>query len=323
MTKLNRNYKDRLFLRVFSDKEYLLSLYNAINGSHYTNADELEITTLEDVIYMSMKNDVSFLLGEVLNLWEQQSSYNPNMPVRGLSYFAGLYQQYIERKKINVYSSKLKKLPFPQYIVFYNGRREEPDRMELRLSDAFEKTEATAFMEPSLEVKATMLNINYGNNRELMEQCRRLREYAQFIAAIRDFQDNGMSAEAAVNAAVDLCIKQGILEDILSSHRAEVIAMFLTDYDEQSHMAMERDEWTEAGRAEGKAEGRAEGKAEIVAMIRRKLKKQLDISEIANALEMDQDYVKRIADLISEAPDRTDIQVAEILVGQEVSADSR
>ena len=313
MTKVNRNHKDRLFLRVFSDKEYLLSLYNAINGSHYTNADDLEITTLEDVIYMSMKNDVSFLLSEVLNLWEQQSSYNPNMPVRGLSYFASQYQKYIERKKINVYSSRLKKLPFPQYIVFYNGRKEEPDRMELKLSDAFEKSEATASMVPSLEVRATMLNINYGKNRELMEQCQRLREYAQFIAVIRDFQDQGMSAEEAVNAAVDLCIEQGILSDILSSHRAEVIAMFLTDYDEQSHMAMERDEWTEAGIEQG----RAEGKAEVIAMVRKKLKKGLDMSEIADALELDQNYIRRISDLISENPDQTDIQVAETLVKQE------
>lgn len=127
---VKRTHKDRLFRLVFRDKNDLLTLYNAINGSDYQNPEELEITTLENVIYMGTKNDVSFMIEDILNLWEHQSSFNPNMPIRGLFYFARLYRKYVEEHAVNLYSSRLKELPFPQYIVFYNGLKEEPDRTE-------------------------------------------------------------------------------------------------------------------------------------------------------------------------------------------------
>ena len=86
MVKVNKKYKDRLFRMVFNRKEELISLYNAISHSEYTDPEELEIYTLEDVIYMKMKNDLAFLIDDVLNLWEHQSTWNPNMPVRGAFY---------------------------------------------------------------------------------------------------------------------------------------------------------------------------------------------------------------------------------------------
>ena len=88
---INRQYKDRLFRMVFSRKEDLLSLYNAINGTSYSNPDDLEVATLENALYLSMKNDLAFLLDVVLNLYEHQSTFNPNMPTRALLYFAKLY----------------------------------------------------------------------------------------------------------------------------------------------------------------------------------------------------------------------------------------
>lgn len=69
---VNRQYKDRLFRMVFSRKEDLLSLYNAINGTSYSNPDDLEVATLENALYLSMKNDLAFLLDVVLNLYEHQ-----------------------------------------------------------------------------------------------------------------------------------------------------------------------------------------------------------------------------------------------------------
>lgn len=244
--KSNSQHKDRLFRLIFREKRHLLSLYNAMSGNDYEDPEELELTTLEDVIYIGMKNDVSFLLDDVLNLWEHQSSFNPNMPIRGLSYLARLYQRFIEEHRINIYSSRLQKLPLPQYVVFYNGLREEPDRLELKLSDAFFRKSGSDLL-PCLEVRAVMLNINWGKNRELMEQCKQLREYAQFVARVRGGVKEGLDAEAAVNAAVDSCIQDGILREILSAHKAEVIAMFLTEYDEEKHMAMEREEWLSVG----------------------------------------------------------------------------
>ena len=259
-SKLNRTYKDRLFRLIFQDKRELLALYNAMNGSDYDDPEDLIITTLEDVIYMSMKNDVAFLMGDVLNLWEHQSSYNPNMPLRGLLYFARLYRRYLDEHNISIYSSSLKKLPFPQYVVFYNGLGDEPDRRELLLSDAFIQAEGRK-MEPCLEVKAVMLNINMGKNQKLMDECQRLKEYAVFVASIREGLVSGLEAETAVENAIRDCLQNGILTDILSKHKQEVIGMFLTEYDDQKFMEWEREERFEAGRQEGIAVGLEQGRA--------------------------------------------------------------
>lgn len=243
--KVNRIYKDRLFRLVFSDRRNLLELYNALNGSHYEDPEALEITTLEDAIYMSVKNDLSFLIDNVLNLYEHQSTYNPNMPVRGFFYLADAYRKYVEQRKLNLYSSSLLPLPTPNYLVFYNGLKDAPDRMELRLSDAFAGKGT-----PCLELKATMSNINLGHNRELMEHCKQLHQYAQFVDRVRCGVDLTGDLEQAVNLAVDQCINEGILAEVLSEHRAEVLSVILTDYNEEEHIAMEREEAKNEARAE-------------------------------------------------------------------------
>ena len=95
---VNRQYKDRLFKLIFRDKKDLLQLYNAVNNTEYDNPEDIEVNTLEDVIYMGMKNDVSFLLTDILNLYEHQSTFNPNLPLRGLLYFARLFQNGARKK---------------------------------------------------------------------------------------------------------------------------------------------------------------------------------------------------------------------------------
>lgn len=177
-----------------------------------------------------MKNDVSFLIGGILNLYEHQSTYNPNMPMRGLLYLAKLYERYIQSNKINIFRSQLRKFPNPQYIVFYNGMEDEPDQIELKLSDAFEHTEN---YEPCLEGRAIMLNINYGHNKMLMERCRKLEEYAIFIATIRRYRESESDITEAVNLAVDECIKNNILREILTNSKSEVVSMVLTTFDRE------------------------------------------------------------------------------------------
>ena len=145
----NRNYKDRLFRFVFNNKKDLLDLYNAISGTDYDDPEELEVNTLENVLYLAMKNDLSFLIDAELNLYEHQSTYNPNMPMRGLLYFASVYNRHISSREINIYSSSPKEFPFPQHIVFYNRTKEEPDRKILKLSDLFRRP--TGEKEPCLE----------------------------------------------------------------------------------------------------------------------------------------------------------------------------
>ena len=98
--KINREHKDRLFRLIFGsegNKRNLLELYNALNDTSYSELDDLEITTIEDVIYMGMKNDVSLLIHSRMALYEHQSTYNPNMPIRGMMYAAKLYNKHIEK----------------------------------------------------------------------------------------------------------------------------------------------------------------------------------------------------------------------------------
>lgn len=224
----NRQYKDRLWRMIFNNKEDLLQLYNAINRTDYQNPDDLEVNTLEDVLYLSMKNDVSFLVGGTMNLYEHQSTFNPNMPLRGVFYFSRVYEGYVADNNLMIYHEKRVRLPKPKYIVFYNGTKNQPDSMELRLSDCFENTDNEA---PCLECTATMLNINYGHNQELMKHCRRLEEYSIFVQCVREYIQSEPSVKDALEKAIDTCINQDVLADFLKKHRAEVTNMILTTYD--------------------------------------------------------------------------------------------
>ncbi len=246
-TTVRRNYKDSLFRMVFREKKELLSLYNAINGTSYDNPEDLIITTLEDVLYMGLKNDVSFLIENVMNLYEGQSSWNPNMPLRNLFYASSLYQGYLKEQHLDIYSGTRLKLPTPKFVVFYNGTRSEPDRQELLLSDSFIKTEEP----PSLECRVLVLNINYGQNKELMEACKKLHDYSYFVAKVREYLSQGLMLDEAVDQAVCHCIEKDILREFLEVHRTEVSEVILTEYDEELHL--------KTLYAEGKAEGEARG----------------------------------------------------------------
>ena len=249
----NRTYKDGLFRLVFQKKEDLLSLYNAVNGSDYRNPDELEINTLDNVLYLSMKNDLAFLISGTMNLYEHQSTFNPNMPIRGLLYFSKLYEKYITANEIDIYTSTLKKLPFPQYIVFYNGSDKEPDRLPLKLSDSFYMPAAPKT--PCLECIALLLNINYGHNKVLLEKCRRLKEYAIFVDTVRRELADGIPLKQCLSAAVDSCIEKNILKDVLIQQKAEVIQMILETYDKELHDKTLRREGYEDGYNKGMTDG--------------------------------------------------------------------
>lgn len=256
---INRKYKDRLFRVVFQDKNDLLSLYNAINGTEYTNCNDLIIKTLDDAVYLGFKNDLSFLISNTLNLYEHQSTVNPNMPLRGLIYFTDMLKAYIDENGYNIYGPRLVPLPIPQYIVFYNGAEDLPDVTELRLSDAFGMREAG---KASLECKAVMLNINLGHNLELMEKCERLGEYAYFVAAVLKYRNTGYGLEDAIDYAIEECIEKNMISDVLAKNRSEVMNLLLTDFSERKYRKMLRKEAWEEGKEEGRAEGREEGKEE-------------------------------------------------------------
>ena len=284
MPETNRKYKDTVFRKLFGDKGRLLELYNAINGTAHANPDELEIVTLENAIYMNMKNDLAFLMAFSLNIYEHQSTNNPNMPLRDLVYVAKEYQKLIDTKKF--YSTKKIYIPAPRFVMLYNGTEDLPDKFELKLSDLYNP----AVMEPELELKVTVYNINYGHNQGLMEQCRSLKEYAMYVDKVRSFKKD-MSVREAVICAVEECINQGILKVFLIAQRKEVIAMSIYEYDEEAVLAMLADEYREdgielgkaqgieIGKAEGIEQGRAEGKAEGEDRMLRLVSKMMEAGE--------------------------------------------
>ena len=220
----NRKFKDTVFRMLFSDKEALLSLYNAVNNSHYTDSGALEIVTLENAIYMGMKNDLAFILDMNLYLYEHQSTMNPNIPLRDLFYIAAEYQKLVDKKSL--YSSALQKIPNPHFIVFYNGSTPIDDCYTSRLSDAFyHATDNT-----SLELIVTTFNVNAGHNTKLMSHCQILKEYSIYVAKVRSLAEQ-MPLDDAVQKAVTECIQENILADFLRKNQAEVIAMSIFEYD--------------------------------------------------------------------------------------------
>jgi hypothetical protein len=248
----NRQYKDTVFRMLFSEKENLLSLYNAVTGKAYQNADDLKIVTLENAIYMGMKNDLAFMLETNIYLYEHQSTLNPNIPLRDLIYIGIEYQQYVDDKSL--YSSRLQKIPAPKFMVFYNGTDAVDDRVELRLSKAYEHLAG----EPDLELKVLMLNVNEGHNKELMEQCQTLKEYAIYVARVRKYTSE-MNLNDAVARAIDECIKEGILVEFLRKNRSEVKMVSILEYDKEWEEKKLRKAEYEAGRSEGIEIGKSEG----------------------------------------------------------------
>lgn len=257
MVSVRRDYKSSMFCMLWEKKEELLDLYNATNGTNYTNAEDLEVNTLRNAIYLGMKNDVSFIFEMSLNLYEHQSTINPNMPLRDLFYVAQVLQGMV--KDENLYSTSLVRIPTPKFVVFYNGTEPQPERQVLRLSDSFSKRGGEA----NLELMVEVININPGNNDELLANCKQLREYVRYIERVRVYTAY-MPIEDAVNRAVNECIAEGILADFLSQNKAEVIAMSIFEYNQEAHMKCVHQEAFEEGKAYGKAEGKAEDILELL-----------------------------------------------------------
>ncbi len=288
----NRQYKDTVFRMLFSEKENLLSLYNAVTGSSYQDADDMQVVTLKNAIYMGMKNDLAFMLETNIYLYEHQSTWNPNIPLRDLFYIAIEYQQYVNDKSL--YSSSLQKIPAPKFVVFYNGTEVEDDRVELRLSSAYEHLAG----EPDLELKVLMLNVNEGHNKELMEQCQTLKEYSIYVARVRRYALE-MDLTDAVTRAIEECIKEGILVEFLQKNRSEVKMYSILEYDKEWEEEKLRKAEYEAGMEAGRNEGIELGKGEGIAMAEKKIIQNMhqsgySIQEIAEATQKSEDEVEHL-----------------------------
>ena len=274
---VNRTFKSTLFIMLFEDKKNLLELYNAITGKHYADPELLEINTLENAIYMSMKNDVSFLIDGRLSLYEHQSTKNPNLPLRFLLYISHLYSRMTVKE--NLYGETIIQIPAPEFLIFYNGKDEMPERQLLKLSDMYSVKEE----KPKLELEATLLNISGTNNRKLKEACRTLRDYAIYTDKIREYTAT-MELVEAVDRAINECVEEDVLRDFLMKHKAEARAMSIFEYDQERHMQQER----EAGIEKGERQ-----------LLRRQVQKNLargmSFAEIAGVLDETEERIREIA----------------------------
>ena len=280
MKKINYKHKDRVFKFIFGkNKQWALSLYNAVNGSDYTDPDAIEFNTIDEILYIGMQNDVSFLLFFVMSIWEHQSTFNPNVAVRMFLYAAQLYDKYMTEHNCYRYSRNLIKLPRPKCICFYNGTDDQPEEMILRLSDAFRQN-GEETVDTDIEVSVRMLNINYGKNKALMEACEPLTEYSWLVEKIRQNDKVMKNIEKAVDKTLDEMPDEFIIKKFLLMNKAEVKGMFLTEYDEKKILEQERQE------------GINEANERVAADM---LKKNLPLSLIEEISKLSEDVIRAIA----------------------------
>ena len=290
MAEDHPQYKDRLFNFIFGSEEnkaWTLSLYNAINGSDYTDPNAIEIATIKEIMYLGMRNDVAFIIAEEMNLFEHQATYNPNMPLRLMQYAGNLYEKYIMERKLNKYGKTLVKLPAPKLVVFYNGTDEQEDETILKLSDSF--PEGADF---DIEVKVRMLNVNYGRNRKLLEACKPLSEYAWIVQEVRKNKTRE-DLDSAIDRAITDMPDEFFIKPFLMAHRAEVKGMLLTEYNEAETMELFKEEGREEGRKEGRMEGQLE-KAKQTALNLLRIGK-LTLAEIAESVGLPMAEIQKIA----------------------------
>lgn len=226
---------DSLFMAVFGkdserSKRWRLELYNALNNTNYKDPNALKLNTLENVLFIKMHNDVSFLIDSQLTLYEHQRTTNQNMPLRGFFYFAQLYHKYLIDAEEQLTTSKMIKIPNPNYIVFYNGDTNRDEDYEMRLSDAFMIEDKSG----KFEWTARVLNINKDYNLSLQNKCKALYDYIQFTSRINENKEKGMTNEKAIDEAIDWASEQNLLEGFIKEQKAEVKMTLLTEFNEEA-----------------------------------------------------------------------------------------
>ena len=291
-----RQYKDNVFCLLYRDKNNLLDLYNGLNDTNYTNVDDLTVTTLKGGVYMKYKNDASFVFGQDLYMFEQQSSRNPNMPLRFLHYLSDVYRQMYTNS--DLHRSTMLKIPVPHFVTFYNGKQPLETESILRLSDMYEKKIDC----PELELMVRVININTGaiinqklldtekndiingtnqsddfdkSNKninvgnatnshtyssEFLSKCETLKDYMTFVNKVRVKTDvEKIDIRTAVIEAVDECIAENVLSEFFRNHREEVITVSIYEYDEEGHLEIVKEEGRQLGIAEGEKLGIIKG----------------------------------------------------------------
>ncbi len=217
----------------------------------------IENIRLDQVMYMNLRNDISFLVdNKLIVLAEHQSTINENMPLRFLEYIGRLYERTQEPK--NKYLRGLVKIPTPEFFVFYNGKEDYPTEKTLKLSDAF----LTETKNSSLELTVKVFNINKNKNNRILKKCKELEEYSTLIETVRKY--NELDYENGFEKAIKECLSNGILKGYLERKTREVQNMLVGEYDYAMDIAVQSQEAAE--KAAKKAAEIVAKKAEIEAI---------------------------------------------------------
>ena len=274
---------------LFEDKANCLEVYNALNMSNYKDENMIEIVTLENGIVLSVRNDAAFVIGNYLNIYEHQSTYNPNMPVRCLLYYVETIKPQI--KKSDIYSRTLVGVPNPKFVVFYNGKEKRPEVEEMHLSSAYYNQENDNW----LEMKCMVYNINEGCNKELLDKCKSLREYMLLIDKIKDNINKDNDLDTAIDSAVIYCIDNDILRDFLSKRGNEVRKVAALDYTFERRAELIKEQSFREGAEQGREQGREEGRAETqVDNAKRMIALGMSVGQIAACLGISEEEVKEL-----------------------------
>ncbi|MCI6034976.1 MAG: hypothetical protein MRZ88_03710 [Firmicutes bacterium] len=301
----NREYKSDVISMMLQIPEYALDVYNAMNGSSYTDPDMIQIMRLENGISLSVRNDASFFISNYLNLYEHQSTYSPNAPLRFLIYLTNLLKTTIRKR--DLYSRKRVQIATPHFAVFYNGTEKRPEKEVLKLSDAFINRTDT----PETELTVTVYNINPHNNTQLLAKSKVLSGYMIFVNRVRENLEKQKmyvqneteheeteymeDLEVAINEAIDYCVKNHIMEEFFRENRSEVTKSMVLDYTWERREELIRAEEYEDGKREGLEIGRIEGEKDTHRfLINKWLQKGKTVAEIAEDLGKSKEYVESL-----------------------------
>jgi hypothetical protein len=181
-------------------------------------------------------------------------------------YIARIFEKLFsvdQKLKQAIYKTKLIKIPKPEFYVLYNGKEEFPDRMELKLSDAYWTTDTVEWLGGFLELTVIVYNINEGYNKDIARKSQALFGYAAFVAQVRRYRESGYELEKAIQQAVKDCVGKGILAEFLQTNASEVINMLTAEFKMEEAVRVWKEEGIEEGWEKGRKEGREEGKEEM------------------------------------------------------------
>ena len=255
--EVKRNYKDSVFVTIFHDKAKLIELYNALFDTNYDENTPIDIVTIKDVLFRTLKNDVAFVLGgRFVVLVEHQSTINENMPLRDLLYISTVLKRMIDTT--HLYREKRLMIPRPTFAVLYNGTKDFPAYQELRLSDSF-LGEKQKDEEDALQLVVRVYNINTEKNSEILRKCETLRQYSRFVEIMRSYKEDSELTNDVIVEVLEKCKEEGVLTEFLDKYGTEIVEMLFKELTREEDLEISRLDGYEEGFTRGEHSGFSKG----------------------------------------------------------------